>query len=75
MSVWQPTLDAYVIARPGSPLAVVEDLTSITGRPELPPTWAFGAWVDAVRGIDRVMEVADQMRDLRIPITAIWTED
>ena len=75
MSVWQPTLDAYVIARPGSPLAVVEDLTSITGRPELPPAWAFGAWVDAVRGIDRVMDVADQMRDLRIPITAIWTED
>ncbi|MDR1914441.1 MAG: glycoside hydrolase, partial [Clostridiales bacterium] len=33
----------------GTPLEILEQLTRITGKPKLPPDWAFGVWISANR--------------------------
>lgn len=58
-----------------SPLAVVEKLTNLTGRPPLAPGWAYGPWNDAVRGPDRVNAVASTLREAAAPSSVIWSED
>lgn len=58
-----------------SPLQVVERLTERTGRPDLAPAWAFGPWTDSIRGVDRLFEVANTLRDAGAPSTVMWTED
>jgi alpha-glucosidase len=68
------SLPLTVIAE-ATPLAAVQSLTARTGRPPLPPTWAFGPWNDAVRGSDRVREVAARLRDFGAPSSVIWSED
>jgi alpha-glucosidase (family GH31 glycosyl hydrolase) len=50
-------------------------LSDITGRPDLPAPWVFGPWNDAIRGSERVREVAATLADAGAPTTAIWTED
>ena len=42
---------------------VVETLTAITGRVELPEPWVMGPYNDAIRGSERVREVAQALRD------------
>ncbi|NEE02489.1 TIM-barrel domain-containing protein [Phytoactinopolyspora halotolerans] len=39
------TLEYYMFT--GSPDEIVDDYTSVSGRPELPPKWAFGLWMSA----------------------------
>lgn len=75
LTVWDgPQLSTVLIAE-DSPLEVVEGLTRYTGRPELPEGWVFAPWNDAVRGAERVREVADQLREAGAPGTVIWSED
>ena len=50
-------------------------LTQATGRPQIPPTWAFAPWLDAIFGSDNVRRVAKKLRDNHIPVAAIWSED
>lgn len=57
------------------PMDVVRTVAGLTGTPELPPPWVFGPWNDAIRGSDRVREVADRLRAFEAPATAVWTED
>lgn len=38
-------LDYYVFT--GSPKRILDRYTSVTGRPQLPPKWAFGLWLSA----------------------------
>lgn len=50
-------------------------LTQATGRPPIPPAWAFAPWLDAMYGSENVRRVAKKLRDNHIPVSAIWTED
>lgn len=74
VTAWDDRFEVTLIDAP-TPLAVVERLSDITGRPPLAPGWAYGPWNDAVRGPDRVREVAATLRDAGAPSSVIWTED
>ncbi|WP_053175485.1 TIM-barrel domain-containing protein [Nonomuraea sp. SBT364] len=39
------TLDYHVFA--GTPEEIVDGYTAVSGRPQLPPKWAFGVWMSA----------------------------
>lgn len=56
-----------------------ERLTRVTaeyvGRMSEPADWVFGPWNDAVGGPAHVREVAETLRENRIPSSAIWSED
>jgi alpha-glucosidase (family GH31 glycosyl hydrolase) len=40
-----PTLEYYLFT--GTPEDIVDDYTAASGRPQLPPKWAFGLWMSA----------------------------
>lgn len=71
---WSDSLETLLLSG-STPLEVVESLTGITGRIDLPPAWAFGPWNDAIEGSERVLEVADTIREADAPGSVIWTED
>ena len=58
-----------------TPLALVQRHALANGAPAVPPDWAFGAWADAVRGADRVLAVATELRAAGAAATVIWSED
>ena len=58
-----------------TPLEAIESLTRFTGRPRMPPAWAFAPWNDAIFGTASVREMAQFLRSEEIPSSAIWTED
>jgi len=74
MIAWDDRATLVFIAG-ASPVDTVSKLTEITGRPELPSPWVLGPWGDAIRGRDRVEEVADRLRELGAPVSVIWSED
>ncbi len=59
-----------------TPLDVVGRYSDITGRPALPPQWAFGVvqWRNEVSGQAMVMEDAQAMRDRDLPCSGIWVD-
>jgi alpha-D-xyloside xylohydrolase len=48
----------------GEPAEILRDFTALSGRPELPPEWAFGLWVSANRW-DRQSIVEEQLDIIR----------
>jgi len=74
VTIWDDHADFLLISGDG-PLQVVQTLTDYTGRLDLPPAWAFAPWNDAVRGTERVTEVADLLRESGAASSVIWTED
>lgn len=74
LGAWESQL--WLSLLPGeSVLDVVEVRTRANGGVAVPPDWAFAPWNDAVRGVDRVLEVAQTLRDAGAPSSVIWTED
>jgi alpha-D-xyloside xylohydrolase len=57
-------IDYYVLAGP-EPAAVLDRFDALTGRPELPPKWAFGAWFSSGFAADSQAAVLDRARRLR----------
>jgi alpha-glucosidase (family GH31 glycosyl hydrolase) len=55
--------------------AILEQYTGITGRPQNPPLWTFGPWINAVQGKDAVLNLAQRVRDEGIPSSALWVFD
>lgn len=51
--------------------AIAQDL----GTPEMLPGFALMPWIDAIYGPDNVLRVAQKLKDLKIPVTAVWSED
>jgi alpha-glucosidase len=49
--------------------------TAQFGRPRVPPAFTFAPWNDAIFGDASVLEIANQIRELGIPSSVIWTED
>ncbi|SCL36264.1 alpha-D-xyloside xylohydrolase [Micromonospora nigra] len=62
-------LDYYVLAGP-TPAEILDRFDTLTGRPYLPPRWAFGAWISSGFFPDsqqRVLERARLVRERGIP--------
>lgn len=62
-------IDYYVIAGP-TPAEVLDRYDGLTGRPTLPPKWAFGTWISSGFFVDtqeKVLERARIIRDRGIP--------
>ena len=66
--------DLFLIAEK-SPKKILSAFTSIAGRTPIPPYWAFGVWVNLPKGVDSVIYRARLIRQLEIPVTAIWIFD
>jgi alpha-D-xyloside xylohydrolase len=58
-----------------NPKSILEQYTALTGRPENPPLWTFGPWINAVQGKDAVLELAQRVRTEGIPASALWVFD
>ncbi len=58
-----------------SPLEIIGLRTQSSGGVSVPPDWAFAPWADAVHGQDKVLELAQLLRDAGAPTSVIWTED
>ncbi|MGN6242884.1 MAG: glycoside hydrolase family 31 protein [Motilibacteraceae bacterium] len=68
LTVGDDVLDLYVVAAP----TLAERLTAytaLTGRPPVPPVWAFGYWMGRCRyhSSTEMLEVADTMRAHEVP--------
>ncbi|MGI5269148.1 TIM-barrel domain-containing protein [Nonomuraea sp. CA-218870] len=62
-------LDYYVLAGP-TPVEMLERYNGLTGRPALPPKWAFGTWISSgfcVDSQERVLARARTIRERGIP--------
>jgi alpha-glucosidase (family GH31 glycosyl hydrolase) len=47
----------------------------LTGLPPLPPPWLFGVWKTSVGGQNAVIAEMKQLRDLKIPVSAVFCFD
>ena len=47
----------------------------LVGLPPLPPMWLFGVWKTSVGGQDRVIAEMQRLRDLRVPVSAVFSYD
>lgn len=58
------------------PKTIITSYSKLTGRPNLPPMWAFGPWMSGNEwnNQDRVLEQAHMTVDNRIPATVIVLE-
>jgi alpha-glucosidase (family GH31 glycosyl hydrolase) len=64
----------YFMAAP-SPKGILDQYTSLTGRPQTPPLWTFGPWINSVQGKDAVLDMAKRIRSEGIPASALWVFD
>ncbi len=57
----------------GMPRQILDDYTALTGKSPVPPLWSFGLWMSrcSYKSQGEVMEVADRMRECRIPCDVI----
>jgi alpha-D-xyloside xylohydrolase len=62
-------IDYYVLAGP-TPAQILDRYDRLTGRPLLPPKWAFGSWISSgfyVDSQEKVLERARRLRAASIP--------
>ena len=72
---WQEGPLAVSVIAGDDPIDVLRTVSDLDGRPVLPPPWVFAPWNDAIRGEERVLAVADRLREYGAPSSVIWTED
>jgi alpha-D-xyloside xylohydrolase len=72
LGVADPALDLYLVAG-GTPKERLTAYTALTGRPDVPPLWAFGYWMGRCRyhSRDEMLEVARTMRQHRVPLDVL----
>ncbi|TAH75052.1 MAG: hypothetical protein EWM47_00665 [Anaerolineaceae bacterium] len=60
----------------GRPSEIIDDYTSKTGSPTLPPKWAFGPWVSSNgwNTQEEALEQVEKMNSLAIPATVMVLE-
>lgn len=65
-------VDLYVVAGP-DPASRLSAYTALTGRPAVPPAWAFGYWMGRCRYHSReeMLEVARTMRAHEVPLDVL----
>ncbi len=74
LEVWEDHLTLHLFVGETHRDAIAR-MTAWVGRPEVPPTFAFAPWLDAIYGEANVRRVADALRAADIPVSVIWTED
>jgi alpha-glucosidase (family GH31 glycosyl hydrolase) len=47
----------------------------LAGLPPLPPPWLFGVWKTSVGGREQVIAEMQRLRDLKVPISAVFAYD
>src|SRR5439155_16899153 len=47
----------------------------LSGLPPLPPPWLFGVWKTSVGGQDQVAAEMRRLRELKVPVSAVFTFD
>jgi alpha-D-xyloside xylohydrolase len=67
MEIEDDLLDIFIIT--GGIKTILDEYTSLTGKPRLPPKWAFGIWMsrNCYRSRDELLEVARRLRKLELP--------
>lgn len=70
-SIEGESLEYFVIYGP-TPKKILENYTSLTGKPALPPAWSFGLWLSTSFTTDyseeTVMKFIDGMKERNIPL-------
>lgn len=74
VEAWERTLVLEVAPGP-TPLDVLAQQTTRSGRAPLGPDWTFGVWMEAIGGRAAVLAEAAALRTAGIPASAIWAED
>ena len=81
LEIEAPQLDYFIILGP-SFKKIINRYTDLTGKPPLPPMWAFGLWMSRCYYHNRaiVESIAQQLRKLRIPCDVLvfdsyWMRD
>jgi len=74
MKIGDPEVSFYMMAA-GKPTGILTEYTSLTGRPPVPPPWAFGVWHNSLQGENGVLADARRIRAERIPMSALWVSD
>ncbi|MBV9579463.1 MAG: hypothetical protein JO057_12820, partial [Chloroflexi bacterium] len=54
---------------------LVQQSAQVQGLPPLPPPWLFGVWKTSVGGQDAVTAEMQHLRDLKIPVSAVFAFD
>jgi alpha-D-xyloside xylohydrolase len=69
LTVADDALDLYLVSG-STPKERLTAYTALTGRPDVPPVWAFGYWMGRCRYHSReeMLEVARTMREHRVPL-------
>ena len=64
-------LDLFVFL--GEPKDILNEYTTITGKPSMPPLWSFGLWMSRITYFseEQTREVAAKLRQNRIPADVI----
>jgi alpha-D-xyloside xylohydrolase len=64
-------LDLFVFL--GAPKDILNEYTSLTGKPSMPPLWSFGLWMSRITYFseDETRAVAAKLRENRIPSDVI----
>ena len=64
-------LDLFVFI--GEPKEVIEEYTSLVGRPEMPPLWSFGTWMSRITYFSEKegRDIAKNIRKHKIPCDVI----
>ncbi len=72
IGVDDPVIDLYVVAG-ADPAARLTAYTALTGRPDVPPPWAFGYWMGRCRyhTSEEMLEVGRTMREHEVPLDVL----
>ena len=72
IGVDDPVIDLYVMAG-ADPAARLTAYTALTGRPDVPPPWAFGYWMGRCRyhTSEEMLEVGRTMREHEVPLDVL----
>ena len=72
LTVADDAVDLYLVAGDG-PKERLTAYTALTGRPPVPPLWAFGYWMGRCRYHSReeMLDVADTMREHHVPLDVL----
>ncbi len=73
-TVWSSETTLHVI-HGYTPKEVLNRQFSVLGSPVAPVAWAWAPWNDSIQGQQSALNLADFLRDHRIPSGAIWIED
>ncbi len=75
LDIADEALDLYVLGG-HDPEDRLADYTTLTGRGERPPLWAFGYWLGRCRyhSADEMLAVADGMRERDIPLDVLHVD-